>query len=84
MRKYKVATIITKLELGGAQEIAIYTTENLNRNRYNPILFFGCGGIVDGEVKNNARIKGFVIPQLILMLNPYLNEDMEAFKVRKD
>jgi len=51
MRKYKVATIITKLELGGAQDIAIYTTENLNRDRYNPILISGCGGILDGEVK---------------------------------
>lgn len=65
-----MATIITKLELGGAQEIAIYTTENLNRNRYNSILISGCGGILDGEVKSNPRIKSFFIPQLIRMLNP--------------
>ena len=65
-----MATIITKLELGGAQEIAIYTTENLNRNRYNPILISGCGGILDGEVKNNPKIKSFFIPQLIRMVNP--------------
>ena len=65
-----MATIITKLELGGAQEIAIYTTENLNRDRYNSILISGCGGILDGEVKNNPKIKSFFIPQLIRMLNP--------------
>ncbi|MBA7510001.1 N-acetyl-alpha-D-glucosaminyl L-malate synthase [subsurface metagenome] len=70
MRKYEVATIITKLELGGAQEIVIYTTENLNRDRYNPILISGCGGILDGEVKSNPRIKSFFIPQLIRVLNP--------------
>ena len=70
MSKYKVATIITKLELGGAQEIAIHTTESLGRNRYTPILISGCGGILDEEVKNNSRIKSFFIPQLIRMMNP--------------
>jgi len=70
MRKHKVATIITKLELGGAQEIAIYTTENLNRNRYAPILVSGCGGILDGEVKNNPRIRSFFFPELIRAVNP--------------
>jgi len=65
-----VATIITELELGGAQEIAIYTTENLNHNRYNPILISGCGGILDREVKNNPRIKSFFIPELIRKVNP--------------
>jgi len=70
MRKYKVATIITKLELGGAQEIAIHTTENLNRNGYDPILISGCGGILDGEVKNNPRIRPFFIPELVRTVNP--------------
>ena len=70
MKKYKVATIITKLELGGAQEIAIYTTENLSRDRYSTILISGCGGILDGEVKNNHRIKSFFVPELIRMVNP--------------
>ena len=70
MRKYKVAAIITKLELGGAQEIVIYITENLSRDRYSPILISGCGGILDGEVKNNPKIKPFFIPELIREVNP--------------
>jgi glycosyltransferase involved in cell wall biosynthesis len=70
MRKYKVASIITELELGGAQEIAIYTTENLSPKRYNSILISGCGGILDGEVKNNPRINSFFIPELVRKVNP--------------
>jgi len=70
MRKYKVAAIITQLELGGAQEIVIYTAENLSRDRYSPILISGCGGILDGEVKNNPKIKSFFIPELIREVNP--------------
>ena len=65
-----MAAIITQLELGGAQEIVIYTAENLSRDRYSPILISGCGGILDGEVKNNPKIKSFFIPELIREVNP--------------
>jgi len=82
MRKYKVATIITQLELGGAQEIAIYTAENLRRDRYNPILVSGCGGILDGEVKNSPRIKPFFIPELIRMVNP-IKDAVSLIKIWK-
>jgi len=70
MKKYKVATIITKLELGGAQEIALYTTENLNRDKYDPILISGCGGILDREVKKNPRIRSIFLPELMRMVSP--------------
>jgi len=56
--------------LGGAQQVAIYTTENLSRKRYDPILISGPGGILDDEVKNNPGIRSFFIPELIRMVNP--------------
>jgi len=82
MKKYKVATIITQLELGGAQEIAIYTAENLRRDRYSPILVSGCGGILDGEVKNNPRIEPFFLPQLIRMVHP-IKDAVSLIKIWK-
>jgi len=77
MRKSKVATIITQLELGGAQEIAIYISENLSRDQYEPILISGCGGILDGDVKKNPRIRPFFMPELIRTVNPI--KDLIAF-----
>lgn len=56
MNKKKVAIIITKLELGGAQKVAISVCEKLDKNKFEPFLICGCGGILDEETKNKIRI----------------------------
>ena len=70
MAKIKVAHIITMLELGGAQQNTIYTIEHLDRNKYEPILISGPGGILDQEVRNNPQIRCFFIPHLIRPISP--------------
>ncbi len=70
MDKIKIAHIITKLELGGAQKVVIYTASHLNKSRYSSIFISGTGGVLDDDVKNNPEIKSFFIPELIREINP--------------
>ncbi|MDR3243921.1 MAG: glycosyltransferase, partial [Elusimicrobiota bacterium] len=64
----KVCFIITKLELGGAQKVALWTAENLNRERFDDFLISGIGGILDIEAKKNLKM--FQIPNLVRQISP--------------
>lgn len=52
MSRIKVTHIITKLELGGAQNNTIYTVTHLDKNKFAPALISGPGGILDEKVKS--------------------------------
>jgi len=71
VKKIKVAHIITKLELGGAQQNTLYTVEHLPRDKYEVILISGCGGILDEEAKKIPQTKVYFIPELIREVNPF-------------
>lgn len=45
--KKNIAIVITRLELGGAQKIALYLAENLDKKKYNIHLISGSGGYFD-------------------------------------
>jgi glycosyltransferase involved in cell wall biosynthesis len=49
--RLKVVHIITKLELGGAQQNTLYTVTHLNRSLFEPYVISGPGGILDDEVR---------------------------------
>ena len=72
MNKIKILTIITKLELGGAQEVALYTADNLGENFES---YFASGeiGILDKDkTKNYKNIKEFFnILTLKREINPF-------------
>ncbi len=70
MKKIKIAHIITKLELGGAQQNTLYTAEHLPRDRYEVFLISGCGGILDEEAKIIPDTKIYFIPWLVREINP--------------
>jgi glycosyltransferase involved in cell wall biosynthesis len=61
----KIAIIITKLELGGAQQTALYLAEHLDRDKYEVHLISGAGGYLEDYAKK--------IPDLNLF-------HMESFK----
>ena len=44
-----VVHLITKLELGGAQENTLYTCRRLDRRRFRVVLMFGPGGLLDED-----------------------------------
>ncbi|HCJ66686.1 MAG TPA: hypothetical protein DHV62_04995 [Elusimicrobia bacterium] len=77
MKKIKVAHIITKLELGGAQQNTLYTVEHLPRDKYEVILISGCGGILEEEAKKIPNTKVYFLPSLIREVNPIC--DLRAF-----
>lgn len=78
--KIKVVHIITKLELGGAQANTLYTLRHLNRNRYEPFLITGKGGILDEEARSISDLKYFFIPYLIREINP-LQDILALFSI---
>lgn len=52
MSRVRIAHVITKLELGGAQGNTIYTVSHLNRSLFDVHLIAGPGGILDDEVQH--------------------------------
>jgi len=75
--KIKVIHIITKLELGGAQQNTLFTLKKLDRNIFDPVLISGAGGILDEETKKIEGIKTYFIPELAREINPF--KDLIAF-----
>ena len=71
----KVAHIITKLELGGAQLNTLYTAEHLPRDRFDVTLIAGKSGLLDDEAGKKNRV--IFISSLRRELNPLL--DILAF-----
>jgi len=51
VKKKKILTIITKLELGGAQQVALNTLRALPKDQYQCYLITGRGGLLDDEAR---------------------------------
>ncbi len=64
-----IAHVVTKLELGGAQQIALYTVSHLDRTRFRPILIAGEPGICDDEGRY-AGEEFYQVPSLVRPIRP--------------
>ena len=80
MSPIAVLHIITKLELGGAQQNTLYIVDNLDREVFSAALFAGPGGMLDNEAqKLPARGIPFeTIPDLIREIRPL--SDYRAYR----
>ena len=60
-----VCHVITKLELGGAQEVAMQVVAGLDRRRFRPVLLAGPGGqlIADAHALEGVEVR--TIPSLL-------------------
>jgi glycosyltransferase involved in cell wall biosynthesis len=69
MPKIGVIHIITKLELGGAQQNTLYTVSHLDPEKFETYLITGPGGLLDGEA---SRLGGHLvfIPELKREIHP--------------
>src|SRR5262245_36717892 len=67
-RPLRIAHVITRLDLGGAQENTLYCVRHHERSRFDVELLAGSGGELDGEA---ARI-----PEARLRLAPYLKHEI--------
>ncbi|MCR4663139.1 MAG: glycosyltransferase family 4 protein [Endomicrobiaceae bacterium] len=74
MNKIKIAIIVTKLELGGAQKVAISLCEKLDKDKFETVLICGCGGILDEETKNKIRV--IFVKDLVREISPV--KDLKA------
>lgn len=81
--KKKVAVIITKLELGGAQKVAISLCEKINKNLFEPFMICGCDGILSEEVKEKNKV--YFVKNLIREINPIkdLKAAISIYKILK-
>ncbi len=68
--KTKVCHIITKLELGGAQQNTLYTISHLDGKGFEPILICGTGGVLDEEARKLDDIRIYFIPSLVRSIHP--------------
>ena len=59
-----VCHIITKLELGGAQEVALYAVSHLDRSKLRPVLVAGPGGLLTDEARRLSQVDVRIVPEL--------------------
>ncbi len=65
-----VVHIITRLELGGAQENTLYTCERLDHRRFRVILMYGPGGELDRRAERMPGVERRPVPELVREIHP--------------
>ncbi len=73
--------IITKLELGGAQQNTLYTLGHLDQNLFRPFLITNNEGILVPEALALKGVRTSLIPELIREVNP-LTDIRSLFKIK--
>jgi len=76
----KVALIITKLDLGGAQKSILYTARHIGDN-FEPFLLCSAGGYLDKYAKDHIKNLYF-IPNLVRQINP-IKDFLAFFEIGK-
>lgn len=66
-----VVHIITKLELGGAQQVALFTVSHLDTSRYRPILVIGESGYLDAEAKAMPAVECYQVSSMVRPIRPF-------------
>jgi len=61
----KVCHLITKLELGGAQQNTLYTVRHIDRQRFLPILMTGAEGQLVQDAEEDAHVRKYYLPELV-------------------
>jgi glycosyltransferase involved in cell wall biosynthesis len=81
MRPVPVVHIITKLELGGAQQNTLFTVAHLDHDLFRPYLITNSEGTLVPEALALKGVKTFFIPELVREISPLM--DMRAlFKIK--
>ncbi len=80
--KKNIAIVITRLDLGGAQKIALYLADKLNKKKFNVHFITGENGYLDYEAK---KIKGIKLVFLKSLKHPIsiINDIIALFKLKK-
>ena len=65
-----VAHVITKLELGGAQQNTLFTISHLDPKKFRRVLITGEPGILDDEARALSGVEFHQIPSLVRSIRP--------------
>jgi len=65
-----ICHIITRLELGGAQQNTLFTVTHLDRNRFRPVVITGEPGPLDDEARKLPGVEFHQIPLLVRAIRP--------------
>ena len=77
--KIKIARIITRMDLGGAQRAVLYLGERLDPACFEQIVITGPGGLLLPELKQIRSIKHYQVPELHRHIGPgELWSDLQA------
>ncbi len=68
--RIKVAHVVTRLDLGGAQQNTLHTVRTLDRSRFDPVLICGKGGFLDEEVRADRSCRTIFLPSLLREVSP--------------
>lgn len=71
MKPVKVAVIVTRLDLGGAQEVALETVAGLDPAQFDVRLLAGSGGQLDTETVRRLGTRFVQVPFLVHPIRPH-------------
>jgi glycosyltransferase involved in cell wall biosynthesis len=67
---HAVCHIITKLELGGAQENTLFTVSHLDPARFRPVLITGEPGLLDDDARKLPGVEFYQVSSLVREMRP--------------
>ena len=68
--KIKIARIITRMDLGGAQQAVLYLSKRLDPASFEQVIITGCGGLMLPELEQISFIRHYEIPELHRHIGP--------------
>lgn len=68
--RIRVLTVITRLELGGAQRVALHTAATLDRAAFEAGLAWGPGDALDEVAERIAGVTRYPVPSLVRPVSP--------------
>lgn len=68
--RIKVAHVVTRLDLGGAQQNTLYTVRRLDPARFDALLVCGEGGLLDAEVRADRGLRAVFLDSLVREVSP--------------
>lgn len=80
--RIRIAHIITKLELGGAQQNTLYTVSHLEPSKFEAHLITGCDGVLDEEARKLPNVSTHFLRSMVREIHPW--KDLVAYRQLKD
>jgi glycosyltransferase involved in cell wall biosynthesis len=76
MRRHRIAIIVTRMDLGGAQQVALETAARLDAERFDALFIAGPGGLLWDEARARLGDRAKAWPSLVHPISPW--QDLRA------